>query len=240
MPLNIEEEKKFEALRKNCRDLGVPSPPEIHINFEVLDRNGDLIFEDRQRGHSWTRNFYNWLLACSADISGGGVSTFGAGYMSAKETPGTINKNAIYSSRKYSNYATGGMVEGGTYSTSGLGIGTGDTAFSASDYKLSALISNGTGPGQMVYSAQVAAVGTYDSTAGAEKWTVKHQRVFNNNSGAAITVKETGLRSTSYIFDSGVGTFLFERSVLSPAGIVPNGGQFTVSYDISMDFSAID
>jgi hypothetical protein len=60
--------------------------------------------------------------------------------------------------------------------------------------------------------------------------------VLGNNSGSSITVKEAGLNSNA----SNMGLYLWERSVLNPTVPVPNGAQFTVTYNVIMDFSAID
>jgi hypothetical protein len=58
----------------------------------------------------------------------------------------------------------------------------------------------------------------------------------------SITVKEVGLAGVVAMFTSAQTNdyMLMERSVLSPTVPVPNGAQLTVTYSISMDFSAID
>jgi hypothetical protein len=96
---------------------------------------------------------------------------------------------------------------------------------------LGALIAHGTGAGQLTYQAS-----GFNSKAYALKvWTATSKRIFNNNSGGDITVKEIGLYSAYYYV-----YYLTERSVLSPAVTVPNGAQLTATYEISMDFSSID
>ena len=250
MPLNPQEEAKFRKLKKECLRLGVPAPPEIFINCEVVDRNGVLILQDRQRGHSWTRNWYNALLS---GCTGAAVTaaTFGAGHISGRATAGGVSGSANSGAgctgiQSYWN-ADGYHYKAAAGSTvNGIVVGTNDGAFSAEAYELGALIAHGTGPGQMSYGAQNLPTSDYDATADNEKWTITHTRIFNNNSGAAIEVKEVGLiwgtSSPTYAARWAVAfaRFLDERSILNPTVNVPSGAQFTVWYEIVMDFSAID
>lgn len=222
--LNPIEEAKFQELKDKCRDLRVPPPPDIFIGLQVHDHNGILVFDDVQRGHSWNRNYWGAMFYTGS----GCISTttnFGAGYMTAKSP--AANLAGV-------NYGSMGVATGGLgVSSSGIQIGTGDTAFSVEQYAMAALIASGNGAGQMAYTAQSANVTAY--TAGSKTWKTTLSRIFNNNSGGSITVKETGI--TCY---GGIVQIFLERSVLSPTVTVATGGQLTVTYEISMDFSAID
>jgi hypothetical protein len=77
-------------------------------------------------------------------------------------------------------------------------------------------------------------------TSGTKTWENTIIRIFNNNSGGVIVIKEAGLYWSGYLFDTSIGYHMHERSVLSPTVAVANGAQLTVTYAISMDFSAID
>lgn len=232
--LNPEEEAKFQELKDKCRELNVMPPPEIMIGFQVHDKNGALIFDDIQRGHSWTRNFYNRMFSQLVGCLGDGTGTFGAGKMSAKRSDGTV----------YSDDTKGYCYNSAKTWLFEIVVGTGDTPFSADDYALDTLIANGSGSGELSHLTTVRGALTYDSSVGAEKWTMAISRIFNNNSGGDITVKEAGLYTTSFDFPfysiSMTEPIYNERSVLSSTVPVPNGGQLTVTYNISMDFSAID
>jgi len=227
--LNPAEEAKYAELRDKARELRVPLPPEIMIDLKVHDKKGAIVFDDIQRGHSWTRNYWNWLYMMGASVRCSGATGYAAGYMNLRKIDG--------------NYATnnGGWTldltpaqGGGVDSTfSGIVIGTDDAADNADSYALGALIAAGTGPGQMSYQADVNAGNSYN--AETHVWTSSFSRIINNNSGASITVNETGIAGNME-YTSG----LIERSVLSPQVVVPNGAQLTVTYQISMDFSAID
>jgi hypothetical protein len=230
--LDPKEEKRFEKLRGMCRELKVPAPPEIMIGLQVHE-GGVLTFDDVQRGHSWTRNFWNFLWGCAADGKGDGGTTFGAGYMTAKSTAGAVSGGGAASSYHYSllggNYGLSGAV---AIVTSGIVIGTDDTAFSIDQFALSAQISNAT--------IAHTAMANFTQSYALETWKMTLVRIFNNNSGGSVTVKETGLYVTGNNFAGSSGSLMFERSVLSPTVAVANGAQLTVTYEISMDFSAID
>lgn len=232
--LNPIEEAKFARLKAMCRELKVPAPPEIMIGLKVHDKDGILVFDDVQRGHSWNRNFYNFAYGTLACGVGGNVNAFGTGYMSSKDSSGTIGYSPVYYPR-----LDAGII--GTLGSvvNGIVLGTGDTAFSPENYTLSALIGSGNGVGQLAYSAMAAPAISY--TAGTKTWKTTHLRIFNNNSGGSITIKEVGLRSTIfYFYYAGYSYYLIERSVLSPTVPVANGAQLTVTYEISMAFTAID
>lgn len=225
--LNPIEEAKFAKLKEDCRELGVPAPPEIFIGLQVKDRNGVLVFDDKQRGHSWTRNFYNLMFAYTSGVPTLPGSSFGAGYLTLKNTAGSFeNTNWPYLvSSGYYGSTLGGVM--------GIRVGTGDTAFDEDHLTLAAAIAQGTGSGQLSHATGTAHSTAY--TAGSKTWKTTGSRIFNNNSGGSITVKETGIYawySTTY--------FMVERTVLSPSVAVANGAQLTVTYEISMDFSAID
>lgn len=220
--LDPREEAKFDELKGMFRDLKLPPPPEIFIGLQV-HKDGELIFDDKQRGHSWTRNFYNYkcLIGTNAGYTNG---NFGAGYLSGKGEDGSV----IYTVYLRN---IGALTTGSAATTYGIVVGTSDTAFNVEQYALGALIAHGTGAGQFTYQAS-----GFNSKAYALKvWTATSKRVFNNNSGGDITVKEIGLYPQNHDV-----IFLMERSVLSPTVLVPNGAQLTATYEISMDFSSID
>ena len=249
MPLNQEEEAKFRKLKKDCLRLGVPAPPEIFINCEVVDKNGVLILQDRQRGHSWTRNWYNALLSGCTGVATTGA-TFGAGHISGRQTSGIVRGDANHGAgcSGHLNYwnANGFIykVNAGS-AVNGIVVGTNDGAFSAEAYELGALIAHGESAGQFYYFAQDLPTSDYDATADNEKWTITHTRKMSNNSGAAIVVAEVGLiwrggNMYARRFSNNNDSFLDERSVLNPTVNVPDAAQLTVTYEIVMDFSAID
>jgi hypothetical protein len=214
--LDPKEEARFDELKSMCRELKVPAPPEIMIGLQVHDHNGVLVFDDKQRGHSWTRNYWNHIaISALLQSSPWTLTPYAAGTLACAQTNGATNG-----------------TPGALFSASGITVGTGDTAFGVNQYALVAAIANGNGAGQLAYSAGVGGTPSYNG--GTKIWSVIHSRIMNNNSGGSITIKESG------VYCVGTNTFMQERSVLSPTVAVANGAQLTVTYTISMDFSAID
>jgi hypothetical protein len=224
--LDPKEEAKFDELKAKCRELKVPAPPEIMIGLQVHE-GGVLTFDDVQRGHSWTRNFWNWMFFGMCFCNSSPTNVFGAGYGTMKSTGGSIQSY-------FATYINGNLTIGTTDTNQGIVVGTSDAAFSVDQYDLQALIAAGNGSGQLLYNTGTTPVSSYNT--GTHTWTISRSRVYNNNSGSTITIAETGLRG----FASSIAIMLHERSVLSPTVAVANGAQLTVSYEISMDFSAID
>ena len=235
--LNQVEEDKFRKMRDMCRELKMPSPPEVFIGIKVHDKNGVLVLDDIERGHSWTRNFYNMLYGTSAYSIGSNSNNFGAGYQTGKNTSGTVEYSASYTpAAMQSQYNMGPLWSNTGDAAKGIVVGTGDTAFSVEQFTLATLIAHGNGANQLVYNAMDAGSDGYASKI----WTHTRARIFNNNSGSTITVKETGLYYSFAIFTSSAASHLFERTVLGAPVSVVYGGQLTVTYQITMDFSAID
>jgi len=229
--LNEIEEAKFRELKDKCRELKVPAPPEIMIGLQVRDKDGVLIFDDVQRGHSWTRNFWNFLF-CNTTVPTAAGASFAAGYMTHKSPAGSVAVSYLNHVNDRFTGLFAGLVSDATY---GIVVGTDATAFSVEQYDLVAKIAQGTGAGQFSHAAGVVDAGVY--TAGTKTWKTTQYRIFNNNSGGSVTVAEVGMIANA---SGTVVPFLFERSVLSPTVAVANGAQLTVTYEISMDFSAID
>jgi hypothetical protein len=232
--LDEKEERELELLRRECRRLKVLSPPQILIRLEKF-RDGEKIFDDVQRGHSWTRNYYNFAFGCLAFGNGGNSNNFGVGYMSGKRTSGTIDYSGIYPA--YSQYGvTNYTALSATY---GVVVGSDDTAFDEDQYALISIIANGTSAGNLLYGAMpYYPDANYD--AGTDKWTSRLNRTFHNQSGGNVTVKETGLYLSGVLFSSSAQTYMVERTVLSPSIVVADLEILRVTYDISVDFSAID
>ena len=238
--LKPEEEKKYEEIRAKCRELGVPSPPEIHLNFKVYDHNGVLTYDDTQRGHSWVRNLWNLQFATCTDCGGDGTSLYAPGHLTVKQISGTIN-GAVASTaqRNGSSIAGYGMTGAINDQSVGIVVGISDAVWNFNQYVLGSLISSGSGSGQLAYQAQAAPVASYNG--GTYTWSVVQSRTFNNNSGASITVKEAGLYWKGTFFSAVAGqSFMLERTVCDPTVTVANAAQLVATYTISQDFTTVD
>ena len=114
----------------------------------------------------------------------------------------------------------------------GILVGTEDSAFATTNFALHGLIAHGNGASQLFYQAMGASVRAWDD--GTKKFSNTFTRIYNNNSGGSITVKEAGLCSRGY----GSYYYLLARDILDTPVVVPDGAQLTVTYVItSQDFT---
>lgn len=223
-----EYDRKIADLRSLSADLGLPVLPDLHIGVKVEDRNGRVLTDFTEQGHSWNRNSWNIfslaMMDCGVNIAASAVgdTSFRRGSMTCRDIGGGFNNVSAFN---------GFSTRVGTInSANGIQVGTSAEPFSGEDFCLFGLIQAGTASGQLSYQAQVAQVCTYDGAA--RTYTTTNTRVFNNNSPATIVLNEVGLASSNY---------LFSRDVLSSPVTVPVGGQLTVTITItSTSFSAID
>jgi hypothetical protein len=211
--------------------------PGLYLDFKRF-KDGKQVFHQREQGHSWVRNAWVMQLAFMAFCGGDpAANDVGPGKFALKttsnavvdESAGTNGQLAIDGSWGY-NYNAGKI--GGIYA------GTGNTAFSVEDYKLAADIAHGTGAGQMEYGAPQTHTKNYNGTS--KVWTIGYTRDLNNNSGGSITVAEVGLVLYAELFNTAPAEYLTARDVLETPVTVPTGEILRITYEISMDFSAID
>jgi hypothetical protein len=219
-----ERDEKFEALKKLAVELHIPVP-ELHLRRKIENPGCETIIKDG-RSHTWVRNYYNLIFGASM----GAFTTFvasgsyGAGSLKIKFSNGNNTDPNAYQYLPQINAltSTNAIYYGGIW------IGTGDTAYSFEDYALAAIIANGSGTGEMAYGAMAHQTPAY--TSGTKEWAQTMKRVFNNNSAAAIGVKEVGL--------AGYASTLNARDVLGSTDTINVGGQYTVTYTVKMTFPA--
>jgi len=221
--INDQTEADFREIERLGIKLGIPVPL-VHVTVEV-SKDGKVTSSTRQRSRSWNRNFWNMLILI-ATRQDAVATNFGAGYLSVKSTDTTVA--AITPFQTWPNPA--GAIN---VSTNGIQAGTGAAAESFEGYALNTICANGTGANQLVYSAASANAQAY--VAGTKTWTVTLKRLFNNNSAADILVTETaitGLRVGGTKYD------MYCRDLLAATQTVANGGQLTISYDVTLTFPA--
>lgn len=236
---SLNEEEKWNLAKQLSKELKFPVT-EMFYGLEVKNPSGIITLQQKGRAHSWTRNWYNWVATQALDMPGpSGTTTFGAGWLTAKNTSGTVAAGATTMPYRLTNtLLSNGWYEQATTGNYGIWIGSGSTAFSIEDYTLATKITSGNASGMMLYFYMSAPLTTYDSTAGAEKWTVSLTRVFNNNSGGDVTVAELGLVWYGSFWTSSY--FLMERTVLGSSVTIKNGGQLAVRYTLSMSYNTVD
>ena len=225
--LNKIEEARIAEQKKMCRDLKMPAPPELMIALQVHDKDGQLIFTDIQRGHSWVRNLWNIQYVGLVNAFVG--DALGAGSLYIK---GTAGEDRTGNTSGYGTTLIAGTLGN---DNEGIVVGASDTAWGIDQFIIGTKIANGGATDQLAY--QLGVTGTPVYTALTKTWKTDLSRVYNNNSGGLITVKEVAL------YGREMGQYhpiMLDRSVLSPAVDVADAAQLTVTYSISMDFSAID
>ena len=208
-------EKKYKEFERLGQELGIPVP-RVFLSAEVFDKDGKLVKRIKDRSHSFNRNYYNSMYSGGTDKAGSG-STFGAGFLTKKNISGNIGATTddvnLY------------LESGAAYTTSGITIGTNDTAETFEDFQRGSAIPHGTGTGEMSYAESTIENPVY--TAGTKTWDTDYIRYFNNNSGNDIIIAEVCLFSSSY---------LISRDILSSAITVTDAGQVKLWYTISMVF----
>ena len=205
------------------------SMPTLHIHTRV-EKNGIILSDNHQVGHSWVRNAYNVYNLMMLD-------SIPTTYLFYRDTLGS-SPLLTYPIIRYLNHASGGYYSTANSESYGVVIGTGSTAFDLDDFRLDAVIPHGNTTGKLYYQSQVAPVTAYSGDPDFTE-NILHKRVFNNNSGATITVNEVGLiYQTSY---GSTYNILMSRDVLDTPAVVLNGAQLTVTISITTkDFASID
>jgi len=224
--------KEYQDL---CFDLHLPC---LSAYWTLETRIKDKLIErKRQPAGSWTRNFWNWMAMSQLSLNSNHASTFGAGYLNWKDTAGAI-KGSTTDIREIYYHSTSSTFtptynaqdaygyRAGVVTTYGILVGTDNTPFNIDQYTMIALITNGTGAGQLSY--QGMDVATWEWTVGTLTMNFNWFRYMNNNSGGEITVEEVGLGA--YTED---GYMLFERHVTGGLA-VPDTAQLKCEYDMSM------
>ena len=109
----------------------------------------------------------------------------------------------------------------------GIVIGTGDTAVNVDDYALETIILEGGGAGQMNYQACSVSL----AAVSAPNCDYVVSRVVNNDSGATISVKESGIYFKLWT-SGGAPYYCGIRDVFAVPLDILNGGSISVNYTI--------
>jgi hypothetical protein len=109
----------------------------------------------------------------------------------------------------------------------GVKVGAGDTPNSLLTYGLASPIIHGTASGQLLYGTHT--IESVINPSGNDL-TFRITRVFTNNSGAPVTVKEIGISTKRQDGGGTARTFLFVRDILPSPTSVPDGATLTIRY----------
>lgn len=239
-PGTVKPEEDYKEFVRLGAKLGLPCP-EVHINLVSTDSAGNVVAEYTDRSRTFNRNYWNMLFktfGCQAgdsqqsnastylDGTPTSSTTFAAGHLTQKNTSATVlNSNANFCVP--SCQAAVGNIQ------SGIVVGTGSAAESFEGHVLTTPVTNGTGAGQLSYTAEALPTPSYN--AGTLVWTAAHQRIINNNSGGTITVTETAMYAQ---MPFGGVSYMIMRDLLGASVAVLNAGQLTVTYTFTLTFPA--
>jgi hypothetical protein len=201
----------------------------LEYEVEVRDKNGKLISQQHGKSHSWLRQFITMIMAEWQYTYGGGNPPA----VSVTDETGTGRSmpplyNAYFNVGAWCVNAPAGNSE------YGIKVGGGDTPNSLTTYALDSPIVHGTGSGQLVYGAHT--IESVINPSGMDL-TFRITRVFTNNSGASVTVKEIGITTKRRDQTAAERTFLFVRDVLPSPTSIPDGATLTVRYTVKITVS---
>jgi hypothetical protein len=181
----------WRLLKQKMKDnLTMFPTQELMLETYVITKEGRIREYHKQKAHSYVIQWLQHielLTNHSYGLPGRNVSI--------KDTAGTVRTfyngscTSGTESYQFSCEATAGIT------TYGILCGTGVTAVNISDYTIQTLIANGSGSGQLNYSATVV-VG---AIAGSTTCSMAVTRAVSNGYSSGITIKEIGLVcATSY------------------------------------------
>lgn len=181
----------------------------LWYSIVTRDRYGKVVSRERRKSHSFLKQ-WNQLLYCQM------------GYQSIQiKDTNNVNKSATPQNVNFKVLCVAGETR------YGLRIGTGFTAVDISDYALEIPIEQGVGAGQMQHGATTVAV--YSVVANTCSFVTS--RLITNNSGGAITVKETALYA---VYGSYPYYGCFTRDVLAVPQAVPHLGTISIDWTIGV------
>lgn len=190
---------------------------EMLYQVQVRDRDGKVVRDSGlRRSRSYVSNFLGIIGSFMEGANLGGI----------KDTTGTARTTSLSAMSTYIIMGTSYDAGSGNRHADGLVVGTGTTAVAQGDYALAALILDGAVANKLSYGVM-----SYVNPAIEGDYQVfKQSRIFTNNSGAAITIKEIGLYAQTKCTDAGAWRFMHIRDLLSSPYTVAAGGTVTVQY----------
>jgi hypothetical protein len=185
-----------------------------YLKIKVINESGKCTYYRRYRSRSFVIGFLNVIFSNLSGQTITNINTSGTQYTTSSTDDIAVN-------------------DGSNDNRYGIQIGTGTTTPSIVDSRLSALITNGTGAGQMQYGG-VNVTGAVTNTSNNTGY-ITVTRTFTNNSGASITVSEVGLAAWTSAANSGSNQYYLIIHDLLPTPItVPNGSSLSISYEIQV------
>ena len=195
-----------------------------YLKIKVINKNGKCTYYRRYRSRSFVIGFLNVIFSNLSGQRITNINTSGTSYETGNPLS-TADGMTVADGSNDNNY--------------GIQIGTGTTTPAITDTRLSALITNGTGAGQMQYGGDNITGAVTNTSNNTGYITVT--RTFTNNSGASITVSEVGVVAFATTAVNGYGDpitsqqyYLIIHDLLPTPITVPNGSSLSISYEIQV------
>jgi len=223
---------------------------DVKLTVTVKDKNGKIIKVHKQRSHSFVSNFLSIIASTLASGYNQGSNGVTYGYFHRI----TNGNYAQYNPDSYTFNSLLDLNDSANDSTYGIVVGSGTAKPTPMDYALGSLIANGTGTGQLQYSAHTLnppPASSYINNASqpstgvlnvsGNTTSIQVTRQFTNQSGASITVSEVGIivETNSYAVVNGSAYYtttfvLIAHDLLSSPVTVPNLSILQITYTISV------
>lgn len=248
-----EELQTIDRIRDDCKKLHILNPPACFLSYDLKDADGKQIEAHHMLSKSWVRNFYVIMaqILMGASFKTGSADpdalTYGPGTLCTANISGAVPKTSrdsmqvplgLWGTDLKGIAGKMDSVLGELNTTMGIVLGSSDSPETFESAALSSIITSGAAAGQLSYQAQINPEFIYDAATG--KYTIIHKRIFNNNSGEPIIVKEIGWYRRFGWHDTSdrvrSDTYLLSRDVLPAPVSIPDAGQFTVSYTLEQIF----
>jgi len=198
----------------------------LEYEIEIRDKDGKLLSKCKGKNDPFVKNWIRQLYALIKCAEAGGSESITDTSGVSRTFLGGIGNKYVYTIMGWLGIANSNLF--------GIQVGTSDIAFSKEHYQLQGLIAHGTGSGQLVYGTGSSETITDEDTTTRVRFT----RVFTNNSGAPITVKEIGIVSIQYNYtDTTKYYFLCARDVLTSPQTIPDGASLTVRYRVYISYA---
>ena len=191
-------------------------PLEAYLEIEVRDANRKLLTFRKAKAKSFLEPFLGLIrgqFACDGNAI-------------VIDTSGTT--------RTYPYGGSDFLSSSGIYINSGFGdssfglvVGSSDAPNTVNQYTMGAIITNGTGAGQLSYGTHT--IENPQNPPNTNYWMFKIIRTFTNNSTSSVTVKEIGLIVKCKDSGNALRYWLIARDVINPV-TVPSGSTLTVRY----------
>jgi hypothetical protein len=200
----------------------------IGLWYEVIlrDRDGKVVKRFKRKSESWLRAFITLLRGLYLQRYGASVVT--VNIVSEDGVTGAYPCNYAPTTISWVYPCCNGDV-GDT--SQGIVVGSSNTPNDINTYALGSKITHGTGSGQLVYNAM-----TFEDITNPSGTILQFRmtRVFTNNSGADVTVKEMGLLARILTSNVGAKSLLLARDVLSTPITIPDGYSLTLRYIVKI------